>query len=170
MQVPCGFNHRVHLFKKCINSDSDQLSLRRLRSKEHSKTMKQQPLVSESKKKFDLGANVEDQAVIAWCLYHFPRKREQATMLLLKLLPDPPDRAAAWTEWSAESTRRGQLQQEHRQSSSPRARVADEPTCACTPFWDHDDAPGSSRQHNDLLLPNHTVVSGGGGGDVVVVV
>lgn len=62
--------------------------------------------MSESKKEFDLGANVEDQAVIAWCLYHFPRKREQATMLLLKLLPDPPDRAAAWTEWSVEHKKR----------------------------------------------------------------
>lgn len=40
-------------------------------------------------KEFDLGANVEDQAVIAWCLHHFPRKREQAATLLLKLLPTP---------------------------------------------------------------------------------
>lgn len=62
------------------------------------------------------------------------------------------------------------MQQEQRQAGSPGARVAEAPTCACTPFWDHDDAPGSSRQHNDLLLLNHTVISGGGSGDGDVVV
>lgn len=47
--------------------------------------------------------------------------------------------------------------------------MTEAPTLKCTPFWDCDDALGSSRQHNDLLLPNHTVVSGGGGGVIVVV-
>lgn len=85
-------------------------------------------------------------------------------MLLLKLLPDPPDRMECGAQ------EEGPLQQEYHQSGCPRARVAETPTRARTPFWDRDDAPGSSRQHNDLLLLNHTVVSGGGFGDVVVVV